>query len=96
MIYFATPIKVINTIKITEDNYERIDYGKVLNESKYIVTIDIDDFIIKKIKKLYNITLEPYTLYKIENNKMIKIKRSIINFEDSNEIGYIKGDIANE
>ena len=96
VIYFATPIKVINTIKITEDNYERIDYGKVLNESKYIVTIDIDDFIIKKIKKLYNITLEPYTLYKIENNKMIKIKRSIIDFEDSNEIGYIKGDIANE
>lgn len=92
VIYFATPIKVINTIKITEDNYERIDYDKVLSESKYIVTIDIDDFIIKRIKKLYDIDLEPFTLYKIENNKMIKIKRAIINDEDSNEIGYIKGD----
>ncbi|MEF9985380.1 MAG: hypothetical protein RR697_03355 [Malacoplasma sp.] len=90
IIYFATPFKIHYTNIINGDNYNELKYENILKNSDYIMTVEIDTFIIKKIKSLYNIDLEPYTLYKIKNDQMIKIKKAILKYENSNEIGYIK------
>ena len=63
--YFTVSIK-----KIVE--YDNI-LSQKLESYDYFITIELDDFMIDLIKENYNIELEEWSLYKMENKTIEKI-----------------------
>lgn len=76
IIYFATPYKISNTVKITKDIYEYNNYENIIKNSDYLLIVNKDKFIEKKLKNIFNIDIQEWSIYKIENNKLVLIDKT--------------------
>lgn len=76
IIYFATPYKITNTVKITKDIYKYNNYENIIKNSDYLLIVDKDKFIEKKLKNIFNIDIQEWSIYKIENNKLVLIDKT--------------------
>lgn len=71
--YWSVPVKMYDSVIITEKVLNKVDYFKHLESYDYFITIELDEFMIELIKKKYDIELEEWSLYKIENGIIQKI-----------------------
>ena len=71
--YWSVPVKMYDSVIITDDVLNKVDFFNHLESYDYFITIELDDFMIDLIKENYNIELEEWSLYKIENKIIEKI-----------------------
>lgn len=76
IIYFATPYKINNTIKITRNIYESNNYEDIIKSSDYLLIVYKDKFIEKKLKNIFNTDIQEWSIYKIDNNKLVLIDKT--------------------